>query len=105
MINSRPAEYFEKWKIATKIYGLDLLGGKCVRCGEIRIFALEFDHIKPTRLALKQRFAGVHISQQIFQGKEDLSNLQILCASCHSIKTYYEGYSIKKRITRDKISK
>jgi len=90
--------YGERQNLATKIYALDMLGGQCVKCGQTNIFALQFDHIKPTRMSRGRVLTsggfvsgGPHMPALILNGHEDLSNLQILCASCHMIKTYYEG--------------
>ena|SRR5881296_365446 len=91
--------WVERNRLATKIYALDMLGGQCVKCGNNKIFQLEFDHIKPTRLSMarKTKFGGItgaHTPIQIVNGKEDLSNLQILCGSCHLEKTYRESASV-----------
>ncbi len=91
-------EYNEKHHLATKIYAVDILGGQCVMCGQNNIFALEFDHIKPTRQSRRpqlgrslSRRSAENTAIRIVNGTEDLTNLQVLCGSCHLIKTYYEG--------------
>ena len=49
-------------------------GGKCVKCGSRD--RLELDHIKPLN----------------FGGNNLPNNLQILCNSCHKLKTKSEGH-------------
>jgi LSD1 subclass zinc finger protein len=85
--------YTERRDIAIKIYALDMLGGQCVQCGERRVFALEFDHIVPTRKRdnYHTKPSELHVGNSIFFGHENLFDIQILCASCHRIKSYYEG--------------
>lgn len=50
-------------------------GFKCAKCGFDNLGALEIDHIKPRHLG----------------GDHSKSNLQILCANCHTIKTREEN--------------
>jgi 5-methylcytosine-specific restriction endonuclease McrA len=67
-----------------RLRNIEDLGGKCVRCGNDDYRVLEFDHIEELRG--KPR---VPIRTLIRRG--EVENLQILCANCHSIKTWYES--------------
>ena len=83
------AEYNSRWMLATRIYAIDLLGGLCKLCGDSRLWCLQIDHIVPER-----RSHGNHagtLECDLFTGKITTDNLQLLCANCHSIKTYFEG--------------
>src|SRR5215831_1773867 len=61
------------------------LGGACICCGCTDMRCLEIDHILPTGKKRGHRQA-LHLS--ILQG--NMENLQVLCACCHSIKTFEE---------------
>ena len=69
---------------------LDLLGGKCCQCGITDIRVLEIDHIfndgKIDRKETKDIQARL---EKIIRHPE---RYQILCANCHSIKTYEFGW-------------
>lgn len=61
----------------------------CAHCGFRNPYALQFDHIIPLR-----RKEHTKLNIDYYQGKcklkEALSKVQVLCANCHSIKTYEE---------------
>jgi hypothetical protein len=60
---------------------VDMLGGRCVRCGAIE--DLEFDHIDPTT----KRFAvGSSMSRAWDVLVEEALKCQLLCRSCHREK-------------------
>lgn len=61
---------------------VNLLGGKCVVCGETEEDFLEFDHIKPVR--------GKREGNSIMQVKKHPERFQLLCANCHRRKTSNE---------------
>jgi 5-methylcytosine-specific restriction endonuclease McrA len=63
------------------------LGGICKQCGCTDIRCLQIDHMIPLR-GIK-RMGTLDFYRSIVQGKRE--NLQILCANCHAIKTYYEN--------------
>jgi 5-methylcytosine-specific restriction endonuclease McrA len=66
---------------------IELLGGQCVQCHCKDIRCLQIDHITP--LKGERRLITITFYSSIVQGKRE--NLQILCANCHAIKTYYEN--------------
>ena len=63
------------------------LGGICKQCGCTDIRCLQIDHMIPLR-GIK-RMGTLDFYRSIVQGKRE--NLQILCANCHAIKTFYEN--------------
>ncbi len=68
-----------------RVYCLEYLGGKCVKCGATE--RLEFDHIK--REGKKYSIAS-KLSYKFDYLKEELDKCQLLCAPCHLDKTAKE---------------
>ncbi len=71
--HSRHVTRTRRWR-ALRMQALDRDGWACVQCGERR--RLEIDHIRPVRSNPELAYA--------------LSNLQTLCARCHTKKTRIE---------------
>lgn len=71
----------------------------CVTCGfDTHPAALHFDHIKPSTKTF-------NISQDMKRSKAlviaEIAKCQVLCANCHSIRTYTEGHSKFRKGTDD----
>lgn len=69
---------------------IKLLGGKCSMCGLSDIRALELDHMNNDGKYHRDRLGGA-INEWFYYIKhfdECRSILQVLCGSCHNIKTY-----------------
>ncbi len=64
------------------------MGGVCIRCQCDDIRCLQIDHIIPIK---GERVVYTKFYYSIIQG--DTTNLQLLCANCHAIKTYENGDS------------
>lgn len=75
----------KKNREAKKLFAIEYLGGKCVSCGTDK--NLEFDHIIPGsqkyRIAVMYEWSAKRII-------EELNKCQLLCKSCHLIKTINE---------------
>lgn len=76
-----------------KLKAHKMLGGKCVKCGYNESHcALHIDHIKPQLFSHHRGYnyynSGRGLHKQIALGKVPLDNFQLLCANCHSIKTF-----------------
>jgi 5-methylcytosine-specific restriction endonuclease McrA len=88
-------EYQRKWAKArylrSKKKVVDLLGGKCKKCGIKDIRVLEIDHIEPV-LRKKWGGSGTALVVRIEAELEPLHKFQLLCANCHSIKTIEEDF-------------
>ena len=90
---------------------LEIMGGKCIMCGETDKRLLERDHINNGKKD-RERFSGGHamIRYYLKHPKEAKKNLQPLCANCHKLKTDWNNktieetmiYKIKNEIVRYK---
>jgi 5-methylcytosine-specific restriction endonuclease McrA len=75
-----------------RITVIEWLGGKCCRCSISDYRVLQIDHRTP--ILRKAQDILDHIGNRtirdIYNDVEDIDNLQVLCANCHTIKSYYE---------------
>lgn len=65
---------------------IDMLGGKCVKCGENK--NLEFDHIDPNTKSFNICVGWSRRKEVIV---EELKKCQLLCKSCHVEKSIVES--------------
>jgi len=73
-------------KLAKKIKGIKLLGGKCKKCGDENIFHLSFHHPddnKEFSIANKKNIRWSIIENEI-------KKCELLCENCHAEKHYVE---------------
>lgn len=90
-------EYMRKYQVAwlreRRQRAIDLLGGKCAHCGATE--ELEFDHIDPTTkhpsLKHKNTRTGMPWSRSWAWLEIELAKCQLLCTSCHKVKTSADG--------------
>lgn len=78
------------WKLRRKI--IELLGGKCVRCGEIDIRILQINH--KNHDGKKEHNSGKAINKfyrAILNGERPKDDLEIRCANCNIIYEYETG--------------
>jgi hypothetical protein len=68
---------------------LTLLGGACVECGNDDHRVLEFDHINGGGTAERKVRDRIAAMTDIATGKR--TDIQLLCANCHRIKTYHQA--------------
>jgi 5-methylcytosine-specific restriction endonuclease McrA len=93
-------KYHREWRAKRRIVERDgtfeKLGGKCVVCNNNDYRVLEIDHVKAIRRKPNDGSAesGTRLRQRIHNGSRTISNLQLLCANCHTIKTYEELWGI-----------
>lgn len=78
-------EYQRRWIEDRKQKGLEILGGKCVKCGSTE--RLEFDHVDPKIKNEKIRHGGSLFSLKWEDVLEELKRCQLLCRPCHIEKT------------------
>ena len=68
-----------------RLKALDVLGGKCVRCGFSDERALQVDHINGNGIAHRKQFGNqTRFYKHIIEGTTE--GLQLLCANCNAIK-------------------
>jgi len=64
------------------------LGGCCSHCGTMDHRVLEFDHIDPRGGRVDRKTLGISQDKLLrIISKGNVDNVQLLCASCHRIKT------------------
>ncbi len=85
-------EYIKEYRKKRKDFSLDYLGGKCVKCGEIK--NLHFDHINPDN---KFKEISSLYTSNIQTLKDELDKCQLLCYECHNEKSINEGDYIRNR--------
>lgn len=81
-------DYMTNWRRVVRQEAFELLGARCVQCGNPDGRVLQFDHIVP-----QPKSQRVHQRQQEYYGVilGTNTNLQLLCANCHAIKTFEES--------------
>lgn len=86
-------EYQRKWQqarnLAVKLAVVKMMGGECVRCGIKDFRVLQIDHIRPI-LRKNGGSSATNMTRLIHRGIVPLNEVQLLCANCHSVKTYEE---------------
>jgi hypothetical protein len=68
-------------------YAVDLLGGKCVRCGFKDRRALQIDHVNGNGAAERKQY-GMRALEFIYERRfaGETADYQLLCANCNWIK-------------------
>lgn len=82
-------EWAAKNNLEIRLKAIDMLGGKCIRCGFDNFRALQIDHIVPD-LQGRKVHNGSKNARNVVSGKLNIAEVQLLCANCHWIKTYDE---------------
>lgn len=92
-------EFQRKWqanqRAKYKAKVLEMFGGGCVLCGFDNILALHIDHviaIKRPSYSDRGITTGTALWRKVASGRLPKSEVQLLCANCHAIKTYEELY-------------
>lgn len=67
---------------------IQFLGGSCSECGEDDFRCLQLDHIKPVLRKRGQINAGNITVMNVFMDRIDVEDLQVLCANCHTKKSF-----------------
>lgn len=102
---SRTKEWRADRRIDNRIRAIELLGGKCVQCGYCDdIDGLEIDHITPRSQdpesimasrkdgsKYRRSFSNLLVGVSWERVEKELAKCQLLCGTCHSIKTRREN--------------
>jgi len=75
------------WERKKKL--IDDLGGKCVECGNSDIRVLDINHIDPSK-KLRPKDRQYTTSKRLKMWRQEMGNIELLCANCHRIKTHQE---------------
>jgi hypothetical protein len=67
---------------------INVLGGKCSRCGFSDIRALQIDHVNGGGQKEIKKIGSYKMYQNIIENEDVRKNYQILCANCNWIKRY-----------------
>ena len=68
-----------------KVRAFMLLGGKCYECGDNRMQTLELDHVNNNGAEERRKFGRANaMIKEVFKRPFDF---QLLCGSCHNLKT------------------
>ena len=86
-------------KLAKKIRGINLLGGKCEICGDENIFHLSFHHIDNNKEF--QISDTKNIRWSIIE--KEIKKCKLLCENCHAEKHYIEDNKGDKSRRTDKL--
>jgi len=66
---------------------LEILGGKCVKCGYTDKRSLQFDHIKGDGYTERKSLPNSKMVNYYLKNQDKITlNIQILCANCNMIK-------------------
>ncbi len=79
-----PKEYGRSLRILRE-KAVEILGGKCVRCGETDVHVLQINHLDETYHGMKKQ----SLYRGIVRGTLDRSKLDIRCAN-HNVLYEYE---------------
>lgn len=71
-------KYQKEKRIKRKKYLIDILGGKCVDCGETNIDLLEFDHFKDKKFEILSQ-----INRTLESLIEETKKCVLRCYKCH----------------------
>jgi 5-methylcytosine-specific restriction endonuclease McrA len=85
-------EWKRKQREQNRLKVIEMLGGKCVQCGETDSIVLEIDHIIPLNHNNRKGEHGINLMMKILAVKLPLKDVQILCSNDNTRKTYYERY-------------
>lgn len=85
------AESARRRTLRNKKIVIDMYGGRCQECGYNNPIALELDHIKPIKRKFWGTESGSGLWSRVARGLLPKQDFNLLCANCHSIKTYSDN--------------
>lgn len=85
----------------SRVYAINILGGKCKRCGFDDIRALQIDHVNGGGNKEHKEGGSYKIYLKIISNKNAEGEYQLLCANCNWIKRY-ENKEVRNGISHIK---
>ena len=82
---------YMKYRHMTRKRAIDMLGGKCVQCGEIDTRILQFNHLKGDGADDRRRYKPMQFVHAILNGKRTTEDLDIRCANCQLLYEFETG--------------
>lgn len=88
-----------KWYSNKRIEVVNLLGGRCIKCGFSDIRALQIDHVNGGGVKERKAITKMYyvVVQKSILAKEN--KYQLLCANCNWIKRF-ENNEVRKALWR-----
>ncbi len=71
---------------------IELLGGKCVRCGITDLRVLQINHLHHVGRTKRPHESGSDFYLRILDGRRDTSDLDIRCANCNILYEYERSF-------------
>jgi len=80
----------KKRALERKLWFIDMLGGKCCKCGYVRNHAsLVFHHVDPSKKRFKLDARSL-ANRSLEESLKELGNCVLLCANCHGEEHHSE---------------
>lgn len=81
-------EYYAKRRYQFRIRIINLLGGKCVKCGFSDWRGLQIDHVRGGGTKHRKRCKNESAYNKEIEAGITSGDYQLLCANCNQIKRY-----------------
>ncbi len=78
-----------RWK--KKLRVVELLGGKCAKCGIVDPRLLQINHINGGGTAEYKRLGHYKLTATILNGARSIEDLNLLCANCNLLYEFERG--------------
>jgi hypothetical protein len=76
----------KRYRDAVRDHILDDLTKPCIKCGEDRVWLIQFHHVNP-----KEKLLQIHAAKTIESANEEVKKCVCLCANCHAEYHYFFG--------------
>lgn len=76
----------KRYRDKVRDYILDELTKPCLKCGETRVWLIQFHHINP-----EEKLLQIHAAKTIESAKEEAKKCVCLCSNCHNEYHYFFG--------------
>ena len=76
----------KRYRDSVRDYILDKLTKPCIKCGEDRVWLIQFHHVNP-----EEKLLQIHAAKTIASATEEAKKCVCLCANCHNEYHYFFG--------------